>query len=75
MEDLQKEGKIKSIGVSNFWEEHLLELLKTANVKPTINQIEFHPGYWQKDLKNFCEKQGIVLQAWSPLARGKVFKK
>lgn len=74
MEDLQKEGKIKSIGVSNFWEEHLLELLKTANVKPAINQIEFHPGYWQKDLKNFCEKQGIVLQAWSPLARGRVFK-
>lgn len=74
MEDLQKEGRIKSIGVSNFWEEHLTALFETANVKPAINQIEFHPGYWQKDLTNFCHENGIVLEAWSPLARGRVFK-
>lgn len=73
MEELQAEGKIKSIGVSNFWKEHLDALLETAKVVPAVNQIEFHPGYWQADLKQYCEQKGIVLEAWSPLARGKVF--
>ncbi|HCN11263.1 MAG TPA: aldo/keto reductase [Chryseobacterium sp.] len=73
MEDLQKEGKIKSIGVSNFWVEHVEALMKTAKVKPAINQIEFHPGYWQPQVTEFCQKHGIVVEAWSPLARGKVF--
>lgn len=73
MEHLKQQGKIKSIGVSNFWKEHLDALLETAKVIPAINQIEFHPGYWQEDLKNYCQSKGIVLQAWSPLARGKVF--
>ncbi|HSM63137.1 MAG TPA: aldo/keto reductase, partial [Gillisia sp.] len=48
MEELQAEGKIKSIGVSNFFQEHLESLFQTANVIPSINQIEFHPGYWQQ---------------------------
>ena len=74
MEDLQKEGKIKSIGVSNFWVEHVEALMKTAKVKPAINQIEFHPGYWQQEVTEFCQKHGIVVEAWSPLARGKVFE-
>lgn len=74
MEELQKEGKIKSIGVSNFWQEHLEALFLTANVIPTINQIEFHPGYWQPEVTTFCQKNKIVIEAWSPLARGKVFQ-
>ncbi|WP_319482562.1 aldo/keto reductase [uncultured Draconibacterium sp.] len=73
MEELQAEGKIKSIGVSNFWQEHFEALFKTANLKPAVNQIEFHPGYWQPELTAFCKKQDIVLEAWSPLARGRVF--
>lgn len=73
MEELQDEGKIKSIGVSNFWQEHLEALFQTANVIPAINQIEFHPGYWQSDLVEFCKKNNIVVESWSPLARGKVF--
>jgi diketogulonate reductase-like aldo/keto reductase len=73
MEELQAEGKIKSIGVSNFWQEHLEALFQTANVIPAINQIEFHPGYWQSELTEYCNKQGIVVESWSPLARGKVF--
>jgi len=73
MEELQSEGKIKSIGVSNFWQEHLEELFQTANVIPAVNQIEFHPGYWQPELTEFCKMQGIAVEAWSPLARGKVF--
>lgn len=74
MEELQAEGKIKSIGVSNFFEEHLEALFETANVIPAVNQIEFHPGYWQQELVSYCKKQNITLEAWSPLARGKVFE-
>ncbi|WP_010134498.1 aldo/keto reductase [Ochrovirga pacifica] len=74
MEDLQAEGKIKSIGVSNFFEQHLEALLQTAKVMPAINQIEFHPGYWQPKLMEYCNTKNIQIQAWSPFARGKVFK-
>lgn len=73
MEELQAEGLIKSIGVSNFFEEHLEALFKTAKVIPSVNQIEFHPGYWQKELTEYCKQKGIVVESWSPLARGKVF--
>lgn len=73
MEELQDQGLIKSIGVSNFWEEHLEALFETANVKPAVNQIEFHPGYWQPELTQFCRDHDIVIEGWSPLARGKVF--
>lgn len=73
METLQAAGKIRSIGLSNFWEEHLDALLQTAKVIPAVNQIEFHPGYRQPELVNYCQDKGIVVQAWSPLARGAVF--
>ena len=73
MEELQAEGKIKSIGVSNFFQEHLEALFQTANIIPSINQIEFHPGYWQRELVEYCKKQNIVVESWSPLARGKIF--
>lgn len=74
MEDLQATGKIKSIGVSNFLETHLEALLETAKVIPAVNQIEFHPGYWQENTVRFCKENGIITEAWSPLARGKVFE-
>ncbi len=73
MEELQAEGKIKTIGVSNFWPEHLDALLETATVVPAINQIEFHPGYWQPEVLSYCREKGIAIESWSPLARGKVF--
>lgn len=66
MEELLEEGKIKSIGVSNFWPEHLEALLDSAKIKPAVNQIEFHPGYWQPETTQYCKEKGIVLQAWSP---------
>ena len=74
MEELVKEGKIKNIGVSNFWPEHLEPLLKAATIKPVINQIEFHPGYWQPEVTKYCKEHDILIEAWSPLARGKVFE-
>ena len=74
MEELVKEGKIKNIGVSNFWPEHLEPLLEAAEIEPVINQIEFHPGYWQPELTRYCKEKNILVEAWSPLARGKVFE-
>lgn len=73
MEELQAEGKIKSLGVSNFWPEHLEALFQSAKVTPSVNQIEFHPGYWQPQVTEFCKSHGIAVESWSPLARGKVF--
>lgn len=73
MEELQLEGKIKSIGVSNFFQKHLDALFHTAKVIPSVNQIEFHPGYWQPELTDYCKNLNIAVESWSPLARGKVF--
>lgn len=73
MEELQADGKIRSIGVSNFFQTHLEALFQTARVIPSVNQIEFHPGYWQREVVEYCKRQGITVESWSPLARGKVF--
>lgn len=73
LEKLYKEGKVKAIGVSNFMEHHLEDLLKDAEVKPVVNQVELHPRLAQPELRSFCEERGIQMEAWSPLARGKYF--
>jgi len=73
MEELQAAGKIKSIGVSNFFQEHLEALAETAKITPAVNQLEFHPGYWQPELVAYCQNKGIAVESWSPLARGRVF--
>ena len=67
-----KAGKIRAIGVSNYLPEHILELEKTAEIKPAVNQIEFHPGYHQPALVEWCKKHGMVVEAWSPLGSGAV---
>ena len=70
MEKLQVEGKVKSIGVSNFSIQDL-ELLKTvSDVIPAVNQVEFHPFFNHPELKAYCQENGIALQAYAPLARG-----
>ncbi|NQU98882.1 aldo/keto reductase [Candidatus Woesearchaeota archaeon] len=70
MEKLYKEGKCRSIGVSNFLIRHLKELLKTAEVVPVVNQVEFSPFLFLKELLDFCNEKGTVLEAYSPLTRG-----
>lgn len=70
LETLYKEGKVKAIGVSNFQIHHLEELMKEAEIKPMVNQVEYHPRLTQKNLQSFCQKQGIQLEAWSPLMQG-----
>lgn len=71
MEDLQKQGLIKSIGVSNFNQTQLEKLLQTAKVKPAVNQIESHPWFNQNELVNYCLEQGILPEAWASLAEGR----
>ncbi|WP_277673902.1 aldo/keto reductase [Piscibacillus halophilus] len=73
MERLYEEGVIKAIGVSNFNVHHLQRLFTHANVKPTVNQIEYHPHLTQKVVKAFCEKEDIKMEAWSPMKRGELF--
>lgn len=75
MEYLKETGLVKNIGVSNFKKSQLEELLKTAKVKPLINQIEFHIGFMQKETYEYCLKNGINVQAWSPIGGGKILKK
>ena len=71
MTKLYKEGKIRAIGVSNFKPHHLASLMKTE-VKPMVNQIEFHPGFMQNETVSYCKKNGILVEAWSHLGTGKV---
>ncbi len=71
MTELYKEGRIKAIGVSNFLPHHLESLMATE-IKPMVNQIEFHPCVTQKAVVDYCKANNIVVQAWSPLGTGKV---
>lgn len=72
MEDLYKAGKIKAIGVSNFLPHHLESLLQQCTITPMVNQIEFHPGYMQKETVEYCQQHQILVEAWSPLGNGKL---
>ena len=74
MKKLYNEGKIRDIGVSNFLVHHLQELMSACEIKPMVNQIEFHPGHNQKETVEFCKKHEIVVEAWSPLGRGVILE-
>ena len=74
MEDLYKQGKIKAIGVSNFKVHHMEEIMENCEIKPMVNQIEFHPSCLEKEIRDFCKKEDIVVTGYSPLANGKVFE-
>ncbi|WP_028265964.1 aldo/keto reductase [Arthrobacter sp. MA-N2] len=68
--ELQKRGRINSIGVSNFSKEGLQRLIEETGVVPAIHQIELHPFFNQAELRAFDASQGILTQAWSPLGQG-----
>jgi methylglyoxal/glyoxal reductase len=71
MEKLLADGKVRAIGVSNFLAHHLEDLMKSATVPPTVNQVEFHPFLVQEDLLAFDVRAHICHEAWSPLTRGR----
>lgn len=70
MEQLKREGKVKSIGVSNFNQEQLTKLMKHSEIKPAVNQIESHPMLPNDALIQFSKKMGVAVTAYSPFARG-----
>jgi diketogulonate reductase-like aldo/keto reductase len=71
MVHLLREGKARAVGVSNFSIDDLKQILNNSDVLPAVNQIEFHPFLYQKDLLSFCERNSIQLEAYSPLTRGR----
>ncbi|MFP3916806.1 aldo/keto reductase [Lysinibacillus telephonicus] len=72
LETLYKEGKVKAIGVSNFQVHHLEDLMKDAEIKPMVNQVEFHPLLTQQEVRAYCKANEIQVEAWSPLAQGQL---
>lgn len=72
LETLYKEGRVRAIGVSNFKIHHLDDLLNNSELKPVINQVELHPRLSQPELREYCKDKEIAVEAWSPIARGRL---
>lgn len=72
LEKLYKSGKVKSIGLSNFLKHHLEWILESCEIKPMVDQIEYHPGLTRPDTIEFCKKNNIIVEAWAPLGKGKM---
>lgn len=73
LEKLYKEGKVRAIGVSNFLPHHLDNILENCEIKPMVDQIEYHAGYTQEATVQYCKHHDILVQAWSPISRGRIF--
>lgn len=74
MTELTADGRVTSVGVSNFQVAHLQRLLDETGVVPAVNQIEVHPYFGNEELRAFCAEQGIAVEAWSPLGQGSVLE-
>ena len=72
LEEFAKEGRARSIGVSNFQPAHLDRLAAESDTVPAVNQIEAHPYFTNDEVRAYGRKHGIVTEAWSPIAQGKV---
>ena len=70
--ELQKAGRIKSVGVSNFNQDHLERIIGETGVTPVVNQIELHPRFQQRDKRDFHKKHNIHIESWSPLGSGRL---
>lgn len=70
--ELRESGRVRSIGVSNFEPEHIDRIVAATGVVPAINQIELHPFFQQRALREYHAQHGIVTEAWAPIARGAV---
>lgn len=71
LEESMKDGKVKSIGISNYNRKQYLDLLEHCNVVPAVNQVEAHVFYTRQELQKVLEEHGTIMEAWSPLAAGK----
>lgn len=71
LEDLYDEGKIRAIGISNFYPDRMVDIASFARIKPMVNQIEIHPHNQQTDAKLWHEKYDIQMEAWAPFGEGR----
>ena len=69
--EMQQSGRVKSIGVSNFNPDHLERIIGETGVTPAVNQIELHPGFQQRAVRDFHKRHNIQIESWSPLGQGK----
>lgn len=72
MEEFYRDGRARSVGVSNFQPHHLRQLHAECEITPAVNQIEVHPYLTQEDVRRFCAEHEILVEAWSPIAQGAV---
>lgn len=72
LETLYKAGSVRAIGTSNFHEHHLRDIMAHSEIKPMVNQVEFHPLLTQQKLRDFCAVNHIQFEAWSPLMQGRL---
>lgn len=71
LEEYYEAGKVRAIGISNFYPDRMIDLAAFARIKPMINQIEIHPHHQQQEAKEWHEKYGIQLEAWAPFGEGR----
>ena len=74
MEEFYDAGKVKGLGLSNFLPHHIEALYETCRIKPVVDQLELHPGYFQEAAVNYCKEHDIRVQAWSPIGRSALLK-
>ncbi len=74
METISKSGKCRAVGVSNFMIANLEDLKNSSSLVPAINQVEFHPYLQSKELIDYCQSHGILVEAWAPIMKGEVQK-
>ena len=72
MEEIYQSGRARAIGVSNFLEHHIEDILRDSQIVPAVNQIEFHPFLVQPELLKFCQEHKIQVEAWAPLVQGQI---
>lgn len=71
LEDLYAEGKIRAIGISNFYPDRMIDLCSFARIKPMVNQVETHPHNQQIEAQKWMEKYGVQIEAWAPFGEGR----
>ncbi len=74
LERLYKDGRVRSIGLSNFLSQHIAPILDSCEIPPMVDQIEFHPGWYQGGALRYCKDHNIAVEAWSPMGRSSVFQ-
>ena len=72
LEKIYESGRVRAIGLSNFLAHHVEAIMDECTIMPMVNQIEYHPGFAQTESAAFCQKNGIAVEAWSPLGRAEV---